>query len=183
MSSTKIRKVKAPVLDATLTWSANTLTVVTTTAHNLVTGDLVDIEVQNSPQELIQVPVTVTNSTTFTVSASPYWTDVSVPTATLNGKVTISFFRTGQTGRFAFTAPRSSGIAAVVQSFVIGTGGASYTLDGSLDGVHWTNIATITHTTTTGDTQSAQVSPAWAYLSINITSIGAATSLTVLYSA
>ena len=78
--------------------------------------------------------------------------------------------------------PRSTGAAAVVQSFVTGTGGAAYALDVSLDGVHWTSLASITHAGTTDDTQSATIAPNWAYGSVNITSIGASTKLTVKYS-
>lgn len=180
MSSTRVKKISF-VLDAAITWAANTLTVVTTANHNLVTGDKVSIHVQNVPQEIVDAVVTVTNATTFTIVAPAQWKDVAVPQATFNGKVTVAIFNAGVTGRFVFTAPRSISAAAVIQSFITGTGGAGYTVDGSLDGVHWTNIATVTHVS--NDVQSAQVAPAWAYLSINITSIGASTSLVVMYSA
>ncbi len=181
MSSTKVKSVSY-TLPATLSYAAGVLTVTTASVHNLVTGNTVNITAQDSPQQLIGVAVTVTSTTTFTVPVSTQWSDVGIPISTLQGNVKVSIFNTGNLARYPFTAPRSSGLAAVMQSFVIGTGGASYTVDGSLDGSHWTNIATVTHGTVSGDTQSATISPAWVYLSINITAIGAATSLQVNYS-
>lgn len=173
MSSQRVRKFGF-VLDFTATWAANVLTVVTVGNHNLATGDRVHLAGNNSPQ-VFNGTVTVTNATTFTVAA-----DITYQYFTA-GKATITQFNTGYTGRITITAPRGTALAAVIQSFIAGTGGASYTVDGSLDGVHFTNIATVTHTS--NDVQFAQVAPAWAYISINITSVGAATKLEVMYSA
>lgn len=181
MANSRVKRIQF-VLDGTITWATNTLTVVTTVNHNLVTGDLVSIAVQNSPQEIGPIAVTVTNATTFTVAAPATWQDVATP-VTINGHVTIQFFRTATIGRYSFTAPRPNGLQAVIQSFVVGTGAASYTVDGSLDNQHWTNIATVTHGAVTNDTQFATVVPAWTYLSVNITAIGASTTLTINYSA
>lgn len=176
MSSSKVRRVRPPQLDYTAVWAANVLTVTTSTVHNLVTGDIVQISGNSSPQ-LLQVAVTVTTTTAFTVVAAPEYSRFLV------GKVSIDFFRTGQVGIFPFTLPRGVGITAVIQSFVTGTGTAGYNLQGSLDGVHWTPLATVTHLGVTGDTQFVTVEPSWTYLAVSVTSIGAATKLEVLASA
>jgi hypothetical protein len=177
MSTSRVKTIST-VLDYTASWTANVLTVTTTTPHFLVTGDLVKITSANVPSELIGASVTVTSTTAFTVAVTAMYSQF------LSGNVTVPFFRTGQTGRQIFTTPRSTASANVIQSFVTGAGGAVYTIDYSLDGVHWTaSGTTITHVTTTNDTQSATIAATWVYAAINITSIGAATSLTVLYSA
>lgn len=175
MSSSKVRKFNR-VLEFTATWATDTLTITTVGNHYLVSGDTVDVFAGHGAFTIIGAVVTVIDATSFSVATTDAF-------SFLDGKVQIDIFRTGQTGRFVKTAPRSVGNAAVVQSFVVGTGGASYTIDGSLDGVHWTNIATVTHGILTGDTQFAQIAPMWAYISIDITSIGADTSLEVMYSA
>lgn len=175
MSSSKVRKFKR-TLDFTATWAINTLTVTTTGNHYLVTGDVVDIFAGHGAFTIINAAVTVVDADTFTVATSDAF-------SFMDGKVQIDLFRTGQTGRFVITSPRSVGNSAVIQSFVTGTGGATYNIDASLDGVHWTNIATVTHAGTTGDTQFAQIAPMWAYVSIDITAIGADTSLVAMYSA
>jgi hypothetical protein len=149
------------------------LTVVTATAHWLDSGELVSLISNNSPQELLNQTVTVTNATTFTV-ANIKAIDFK------NGNCLIGFLSTGQTGIFTFTAPRS-GASMVVQSFVTGTGGATYELMASLDNVHWVALAAVVHPGTTDDTQFVSIEPAWAYIGINVSSIGTATDLTVLY--
>lgn len=174
MSSSKVRKFNR-VLEFTATWATDTLIITTVGNHYLVSGDVVDVFAGHGAFT-IGATVTVIDATSFSVATIDAF-------SFLDGKVHIDIFRTGQTGRFVQTAPRSVGNAAVMQSFVVGTGGASYTIDGSLDGVHWTNIATVTHGILTGDTQFAQIAPMWAYISIDIRVIGADTSLKVLYSA
>jgi len=156
----------------TATYANGVLTVTTAAPHYLATGDIVSLNDGQGQQDAGNV-VTVTGASTLTIRG-PH-------ELFLAGTLTLDVFRTGVTGRQILQTNRSSanGAAAVIQSFVTGTGAASYTIDASLDGVHWTNIATITHGATTNDTQSGSVAPAWAYISINITAIGAATSLEV----
>lgn len=156
----------------TATYANGILSVTTSATHYLATGDKVSLT-DNQGRTESGFPIIVTGATTFTVQASL--------ASFLSGIATFDVFRTGVLGRQIMSTARSSanGASAVIQSFVTGTGAASYTIDASLDGVHWTNIATITHGAITGDTQAGSVAPAWAFISINITAIGAATALEV----
>lgn len=175
MSATKLRYFTQQI-PFTSSWSANVLTC-TTAANYLVSGDVITLTAQDSPQELVNVVVTVIDSTHFTVPAS------SLYSSWTKGDAHIKFYRTGQTGLFTMTLPRSSGNSAVVQSFVTGSGGASYVLEASLDGVHWATLATVTHAGTSGDNQYVAIEPAWTYIGIQISSIGASTSMVVMTSA
>lgn len=179
MSSAKVRKVFKQ-LSFTSTWSVistvPTLTVTAASPHRLITGDKVDLHSDTFPGDFIQATVTRTNDTVFTIETEYKWTA---------GLVKISIFRasdpTGDAGRIVFSAPRSTGAAAVVQSWVTGDNGVVYDLQGSLDGVHWSAIATVTHTN--GTTIKTSVTDAWAYLGMKITTaVGAATILELMYS-
>lgn len=115
-----------------------------------------------------------------TSTANPEW---GMSVRKYAGQVVIDYYNAGMTGgQPSFTIPRGQGDTnAVMQSFVTGTGGATYTLELSQDGIHWiTAVATVTHAGTTGDTAFVTISPAWAYGRINLSVIGAATTLTVL---
>lgn len=176
MSASKVKKLKTQ-LYFTATWLADVLTVTTTSPHNLITGDLVTIIPSSGAIEpLSKVAITVTSATEFTIATTNKF-------HYLRGLVEYDYFRTGVTGRQVFTMSRSTGASAVIQSFVTGTGGAVYDVEVSLDGVHWVNLSTVTHSMVDGESKFTTIEPAWAYLAINITSIGASTKLEVLYSA
>ena len=177
MSSQKVRTLKNQI-KYTATWAANVLTVTTASNHNLVSGDIVKVLAASGNLDSVNHIVTVTAADTFTTPSTDKF-------YSLVGLIEIPFFRTGITGRQILTSPHSTGIAAVIQSYVTGTGGAVYTIDQSLDGIHWTPSGiTVTHGTTTGDTQyTTSLVGNWAYLAANITSVGAATALTIMFSA
>lgn len=164
-------------LSFTATWAAGVLTVNTTGNHYLASTNTVDL-VNATGDKLVDVAVTVTSGTQFTVATTE-------STAYLAGTVVIPYFSTGMTGvQAAESFARSLAVSSVVQSYVTGTGGASYTVNGSLDGVHWSAIGSaVTHAGTTNDTQSVAIEPGWMYITINISSIGAGTQLTVMHSA
>lgn len=89
----------------------------------------------------------------------------------------------GQTGnQTELTLPRGTGCDTVIQSYVTGTGGASYKIDVSLDAAHWINLTSMSHNTTNGNTVYTLVSPGWAYMRANLTSVGANTNLVVMSS-
>lgn len=176
MSASRVKTFKRELNYSAVFTSPNVVTFTTPTAHFLVTGNLVDIIELVGTAQLPNMAVTVINATSFTLTgafATDYWA---------SGKIIIRNFSTGMTGLQVMTSPRNQTGSAVIQSFVTGTGTAVYTINGSLDGLHWTVLATITHAATTGDTQFLVVEPSWAYIGINITSIGAATTLAVLFS-
>ncbi len=181
MSSRRVKKITRE-LDYTATYSSGTgLLTVTTATHYLTSTNKVRLYFADAPQELNNVTATVTSSTTFTIPL----TAIEATRVQAVGKVVIDFYGPSQTGvQEAFTIPRGQGSGnLVIQSYVTGTGGATYTLELSLDAVHWiTAVATVTHSGTSGDTAFITVDPAWAYARINPSAIGAATQLTILLS-
>lgn len=160
------------VLSSTFLNGVTTITVDQT--HYLTTGDLVTVRTINNPIVFVDIPVTVTSATAFSIVT------VNDCRITETAEVQINFYATGQTGGMpGITLANVSGAPAVLQSYVKGTGGATYTIEGSLDNVHWTldGAGTITHLGVTDNTQAAIISPAWLWVRINITVIGAATKL------
>lgn len=175
MSASKVRKF-SQVLGFTATWAAGVLTI-TTAAAVLVTGDIVALSSEDSPQHL-RGAVTVVSATSFTMVADATYSTF------LKGQVTIGFFRTGFVGNVWLTSPNSAGLPGVVQAVVTGTGGATTAINGSLNGVNFgAALATLTNTITSGDSQSMTVAANWAWISASISVIGAATKLEIWYSA
>lgn len=116
----------------------------------------------------------VTSSNTFSV-------------ATTTGDIknlthySIDGFVTGQTGeKEAHTLPRATGTDTIIQSYVTGTGGASYNIDVSLDKAHWITMNTVTHGSASGNTMYVTLKPGWAYMRPNVVSIGANTNLVIM---
>ena len=175
MSTPRVKYLKQFFTITSANWDTNTLTVVTPVAHNLYNGMTVTMVTSNNPQQLTGT-VTVTNTTTFTIACEA--------AKNVGGwyQYFITGFLPGQTGGVgAFTIPRGTGAAVVIQSYVSGTGGATYSVDLSLDGIHWVaSGTTLTHAGTNNDTQSMTVAPGWAYMRPNITTIGAATNLVIM---
>lgn len=119
----------------------------------------------------------VANSNTFTssVSAVNYIQNMS--------HIGVDGYLPGQTGPQAEqTLPRGTGCDTVVQSFVNGTGGASYNLELSLDTTHWINFASVTHGSDNGNTVATFIAPGWAYMRANLSSVGANTNLVIMSS-
>jgi len=141
--------------------------------HYLTTGDRIRIRFPNVPQILEDVPVTVTSGTAFTVDTPM---DYKIDS---RGEIKVLFYSTGMTGpQSPITVNSTTALAAVMQLWVSGIGGAVYTVEGSLDGQHYSTDSNITtHLGVDGDTQAVVINVSWAYLRLNITSIGAATKL------
>jgi hypothetical protein len=141
--------------------------------HYLTTGDLITVRFLNVPQIFENVPVTVTSGTAFTID-TPY--DCKIDS---RGEIKVRFYSTGMTGtQSPITVNSTTALAAVMQLWTSGTGGAVYTVEGSLDGIHFNTDSNITtHLGVNGDTQAVVITVSWAYLRLNITSIGAATKL------
>lgn len=182
MSTPRVRFLNQKIWISQTTWDAETetLTVECQVPHNLYTGALaivtstLTLDHYNTPK-----PVTVISPTVFTVSFPG--TEYTHFQYDVHPYVVVNGFLPGQTGGIGqYTLPRQTGNAAIVQSYVTGTGGASYAIEVSLDGIHWISAATITHTTTTDDTGFVTIEPGWAYIRPNITSIGTNTTLSII---
>jgi len=170
MSSRKVRTLTRSI-DYTSTYLAGVLTVTTASAHYLASTNLVTLVNGNSPQELVNVAVTVTGANTFTI-ADTRAIDFAA------GFVTIPYLSTGMTGDTAsFTIAKSNAVPTVVQFTAVGTGGAVIVLSVSNDGQGWVPIATVTLGTTTLSSDFVTISPNWVQAKLTITSIGAATSV------
>lgn len=154
------------------TWNGGILTIHTPQPHNLFTG--VDVfTVPDVGQAQYEGPVTVISGTSFSLPVERDWGRF--------GSYTINSFLPGQAGPMqSYSFPRYLGVPTPIQSYVTGTGGASYTLEVSLDGVHWIPVSSTQHDTVSGDTGFTVIAPGWVYLRPNIASIGGNTTLTFI---
>lgn len=152
--------------------SANSQIVITSTNHPLYANANINLT-SGIQYEAYNAKVVSKTVNTFTVSASAnlaYLTNFYI-----NGYVT------GQTGaKDPQTIPRATGTDTVIQSYVDGSGGASYIIEVSLDNSHWISLGTMTHASSDGNTAFTTISPGWAYMRANIASIGANTNLVIM---
>lgn len=176
MSSRKVRPfVRTLTIDTAVFQLAYLTTVIhTKEVHHLNNGDVITLRFPDAPQVLLDVPVTVTSTTSFTI-------DTPMDYRLYNAEIEVGFYNHDMTGgQQPLTLHATTALSAVIQSWVSGTGTAVYTIEGSLDGVHWsTDTVIITHAAANNDTQAATIAVSWAYLRINLTSVGAATKLYV----
>jgi hypothetical protein len=176
MSSRKVKPFKRTLNIVSAVYSSITgLVTFVTNTHYLTNGNLITVSFPDVPQILLDVPVTFVSSTSFTI---PTPMDYRLSPST---EIEIKYYSTGQTGgQESLTLASSTTLPAVIQSWVSGTGTAVYTVEASLDNLHWTTDGvSITHTAADGNTQAVTISVSWAYVRINITSIGASTKLYV----
>ena len=175
MSSRKVKSFTRNLLIKTATYTDSTkLTLIETElTHYLVTGDLVTLRFPNFPQILLNVEINRTSATAFTI-VTPQ--DYQLNSGT---NLEVGYYSHDMTGgQEALTLSSSTALVAVIQSHVSGTGGAVYVVEGSLDNIHWSGDAVvITHLGVDQNTQAITIAPSWAYVRINITSIGASTKL------
>lgn len=173
MSSSRVKYIKSffPIQGYTFDSANNTIIV---TANNHLLYANADVYLASGTQyAAYKAKVTSNTANTFTVSATAnlaYLTDYYV-----NG------FVTGQSGpQTEQTLPRGTGCDTVVQSYVSGTGGATYSIDLSLDKEHWITHSTTTHGTSDGNTAFISIAPGWAYMRANVSTIGANTNLVIM---
>jgi len=167
-----VSRVKYPKYFSTVvstTYNSGTVTV-TANNHGLFTGIPVALT-SDTNYAVINGYATVTSANTFTIASNinPQF----VTHFAINGYLT-----SGE--KEAQTLPRATGTETIVQSYVNGSGAASYKLDVSLDKEHWITLATVPHSSTSGNTAYTTISPGWAYYRANVTSIGANTNLVVM---
>lgn len=176
MSSRKVKPFVRTLTVDTAVFQAGflTTTIHTKELHYLNNNEVVTIRFQNFPQILLNVPVTVTSTTAFSIS-TPYDYELH------NSEIEVGFYSHDMTGgQQSITLSSSTALSAVIQSWVSGTGTAVYTVEGSLDNVHWsTDTTIITHAAANNDTQALTIGVSWAYIRINLTSVGPATKLYV----
>jgi hypothetical protein len=150
------------------------ITITTESNHGLFTGIPVTIT-SGASYDAHTATITVTSANTFTIGCNKHMQNID--------NYCINGFISGQTGPQApQTLPRGTGCNTVIQSYVTGSGGASYSIDLSLNNDHWITLSSITHPTTSGNTQFVSIAPGWAYMRANLSSIGANTNLVLMTS-
>lgn len=171
MSVSRVRYLKQFFPVVSFTYTNNVITVVANN-HGLFTG--VDVTLTSGASyDAYTAKATVTSANTFTVQCNKHMQGID--------NYCINGFLSSQTGeKPAHTLPRATGTDTIVQSYVNGTGGASYKIDVSLDSQHWITTNTVTHGTDSGNTTYITLKPGWAYMRPNVTSIGANTNLVIM---
>ena len=175
MSSSRIRYPKQFIEINSYSYdTTNKVYNITANNHNLFTG--VPLYLASEPYYTSYLTsAVVTSGNTFTANCTQ-----SIEKLT---HVYVNGYLSGQVGeKQEQTLPRATGTDTVIQSYVNGTGGASYTIQVSLDKSHWITVNTITHGVDAGNTAYATVKPGWAYMRANVTAIGANTNLVLMTS-
>jgi len=177
MSVTRAHKLRQIFPIESFSWVDDVLTIVTDAPHLLYDGIVVTAHNIDSAYDSVQGAVTVVDPTTFSITGQ--FTKGSFY------QYQVDAFLPGQTGGIGvYPISRSLSYPTVVQSYVNGVGGASYKIQVSLDGEHWIDSenGALAHTTVDEHTAFVTITPGWVYMRPNITSIGVATSLTVIVS-
>lgn len=152
-------------------WDATGL-VVTITGHKIIEGFTVTAPNFHSSYSSITGIVEVIDANSFRIVADEVlgsFTEVIVR----------GFMSTGYSP--VYSIRKGEGAETVVQSWVTGTNGATFTVEFSMDGVHWVTITNSTSIELVASATSAFTFTAgWAYMRLNITALGANTILSVV---
>jgi hypothetical protein len=181
MSSKKVNRAFRTLSIVSATYANNVTTITTKeAAHYLVNNDLITVMFTNVPQVLDDVAVAVTGANTFTI---PTTMDLKLDAS---ATIQVYFFSAGMTGlQRAFTISQTTALPAIIQSYVSGTGTAVYDIVGTLFdpilGIWEGDGSSVTHTAIDKNSQATTIGISWAWLNINITSIGTLTKLYINY--
>ena len=174
-SRVKYQKQFFAISSATKDPANNTIIINTGTVnHGLFNGIPVTVT-SGASYDAHTATITVANANTFIIGCNKHIQNID--NYCINGYIS------GQTGPQApQTLPRGTGCDTVIQSYVNGSGGASYSIDVSLDNDHWVTLSSVSHASVSGNTQYVLIAPGWAYMRANLTSIGANTNLVLMTS-
>lgn len=176
MSTSKVKTIERQLSVTSGSKVGTTLTLDFGVNHYLKINDVVKYRSNYTPMGAYLTVASVPTSTSITATVSNALEFSGITDAS----VIIPFYSAGQTGlqpAFSFPAYDTTGI---IQFVANGTGGAAFTLSASLNGVNWIDLASFTLGTSDGATDYLAIAVPWAYLAVNISSIGANTTLTVL---
>ena len=172
MALTRLQNIEQRFTATSFSWDATGL-LLTITSHKFIAGITVTVPNIDSAYDSITGVIQVVDANTIRV--------VSDPVLGRFAEVIVRGFLPGQTGYTdVYSIRKGEGSETVLQSWVTGTGGAAYNVELSMDGTHWINSATVTHTTVSGDTGGFTFTAGWAYIRFNITSLGASTILSII---
>ena len=174
MSLSRVKYVKQyyPIASYTYDTPNNSVTIVTANNHNVWSGLYISL-VSNLSYGACYGAANVISANTFTVKYSNYIDGLT--------NYEINGYLPNTSGPQAEqTLPRGTGTDTVIQSYVNGANGASYSIELSLDKTHWIYTANVTHANTDQDTAFITVKPGWAYYRANVFSIGNNTNLVLM---
>lgn len=178
MATTRVKYHKQyfPIKSYTFDSANSVATIVANTAYtNLLYANLAIYLASSSQYTDYKTSVGTVSGNTFTASVATAQYIQNLSHFGVDG------YLPGQTGGQAEqTIPRGTGAETVIQSYVSGTGGASYIIELSLNKTHWIASANVSHSNTNNNTGFITVSPGWAYYRANINSIGANTNLVIM---
>lgn len=171
MALTRIQYLEQRLPIEAFEWDATGL-VVTITGHKIIEGFTVTAPNFHSAYNSVTGEVEVIDANSFRIVADQVlgsFTEIIVR----------GFMSTGYSP--VYSIRKGEGAETVVQSWVTGTNGATFTAEFSMDGLHWLPITDSNAITLTTEATSAFTFTAgWAYIRLDITAIGAATALTVV---
>jgi len=173
MSSQRVRYIRQFFPIGSYTYNTTTATY-SITANNHLLFEGVPVYLVSEPYNTTHLSTAnVTSSNTFNVSCPSDLPKLS--------HYYVNGYLSNQTGvKPEHTLPRATGTETIVQTYVNGTGGASLSVDVSLDTQHWINVGSIVNGTASGNTGYITISPGWAYMRPNVVSIGANTNLVIM---
>lgn len=173
MSVSRVRYIKKsyPVNSSSLDKSTGILTV-TANSHQLFTGINVTVS-SGSSYDAVTATATITGANTFQLNCPKYIQNI-------DGYFINGYISSDSGAQSPQTLPRATGTDTIIQSYVNGSGGASYKVDLSMDGSNWITANTISHGTNSGNTTFMTISPGWAYMRANVISVGANTNLVIM---
>lgn len=180
MATTRVKKPKQyfPIESYSYDLANSNVTIVANTAYTNLLFANVSIYLASATQYTdYKTSVRTVSGNTFTASVATAQYIQNLSHFGVDG------YLPGQTGgQTEHTLPRGTGCDTVVQSYVDGTGGASFEIQLSLDKEHWIYFSDISHSNTDGNTSAIFIAPGWAYMRANLISVGANTNLVIMSS-
>lgn len=158
------------------------LTVVTSVAHNMVTGDLVSF----SPNVKQTYSITKTNATTFTVPAIPTTSGTSLWYVPADFCYPIGLKASaGVSDKFSLASSSESltTFQAVGKTSAGAGASGTITIEVSNDGVNWVSAGTVPELTlsTTSSSNSLVYNAPWGFVRANVSSITGTDGTVIIY--
>ena len=171
MSVSRVKYIKQyfPITSYSYSSSNNTVSI-TSDSHGLFTGIPVALT-SDKHYSAYNGSANVTSANTFTIES--YVNPQDLTHFSING-----YTSTG--AKDYQTLPRGRGIDSIIQTYANGAGGATVTIDVSLDANRWISLGSMTVTNT--NSAFIPVSPSWAYFRANVVSLVANSNLVVISS-
>lgn len=161
--SKKVKPITRTLTVSSISWLTNELTINTSAAHGLISGDTISFQDQNGTATYRDLVVTLVDTDTFKVPMTDKY--CKPPTTLL-----VDVWNTGATGAqevftFGFSG-HGIGLVQITSTASAATTGVK--VEGSLDGSHWVDVATAAALAANGSNMITIDKP-YAYGRINFT--------------